>query len=90
MKEILLEGYYMYIVKIDNRIIKVCKGFNGEIFKVKDVKIGVNFYFMYINCCLDCVLLFKFMWLKKLNKKWKIKYFGGKVKSDDWFKSKSF
>lgn len=64
MKEISPEGYYMYIAKIDNRTTKVCKGLNGEIFKVKDAKIGVNFYPMHINCRSDCALLPKSMWPK--------------------------
>ncbi|HCC5688191.1 TPA: minor capsid protein [Staphylococcus aureus] len=83
MKEISPEGYYMYIAKIDNRTTKVCKGLNGEIFKVKDAKIGVNFYPMHINCRSDCALLPKSMWPKKPSKKRKTKYFGGKVKSGD-------
>ncbi len=83
MKEISPEGYYMYIAKIDSRTTKVCKGLNGEIFKVKDAKIGVNFYPMHINCRSDCALLPKSMWPKKPNKKRQTKYFGGKVKSDD-------
>ena len=37
---------------------------NGEIFKVKDAKIGVNFYPMHINCRSDCALLPKSMWPK--------------------------
>ncbi|HFN8846929.1 TPA: minor capsid protein, partial [Staphylococcus aureus] len=83
MKEISPEGYYMYIAKIDSRTTKVCKGLNGEIFKVKDAKIGVNFYPMHINCRSDCALLPKSMWPKKPSKKRKTKYFGGKVKSGD-------
>ncbi|WP_256082404.1 minor capsid protein, partial [Staphylococcus aureus] len=65
MKESSPEGYYMYIAKIDNRTTKVCKGLNGEVFKVKDAKMGVNFYPMHINCRSDGALLPKSMWPKK-------------------------
>ena len=54
------------------------QGLNGEIFKVKDAKIGVNFYPMHINCRSDCALLPKSMWPKNQTRNEKQKYFGGK------------
>ncbi|MGW7931868.1 minor capsid protein [Staphylococcus xylosus] len=58
------DGWYIYIAKLDDKTTKVCKNLNGKKFKVKDAKIGVNFYPMHFNCRSDCALLPKSMWPK--------------------------
>lgn len=63
---------YVYIAKLDSRTSKVCRGLDGKTFKVKDAKIGVNFYPMHVRCRSSAAIL-------PVRKKRKRKYTGGKV-----------
>lgn len=49
-KEFDPDGEYEYIAKLDERTSKVCRGLDGKRFKVKDAKVGVNFFPMHPNC----------------------------------------
>ncbi|EOI57480.1 minor capsid protein [Enterococcus gilvus] len=41
---------YEYLAHIDNRTTELCKGLNGEIFKIKDYQPGTNAPPMHVNC----------------------------------------
>lgn len=41
---------YEYLAHIDNRTTEICKGLNGEVFKIKDYQPGTNAPPMHVNC----------------------------------------
>ncbi|MDH6459675.1 SPP1 gp7 family putative phage head morphogenesis protein [Fusobacterium sp. PH5-7] len=41
---------YEFLAEIDNRTSAICKGFHGQVFKVKDAVVGVNYPPMHPNC----------------------------------------
>ena len=51
---------YEFLAEIDNRTSAICKELNGQIFKVKDVVVGVNYPSMHPNCRSTTMPVIKF------------------------------
>ena len=51
---------YEFLAEIDNRTSAICKELNGQIFKVKDAVVGVNYPSMHPNCRSTTMPVIKF------------------------------
>lgn len=51
---------YEFLAEIDNRTSSICKELNGQIFKVKDAVVGVNYPSMHPNCRSTTMPVIKF------------------------------
>lgn len=51
---------YEFLAEIDNRTSAICKELNGQIFKVKDVVVGINYPSMHPNCRSTTMPVIKF------------------------------
>lgn len=51
---------YEFLAEIDNRTSAICKELNGQIFKVKDAVVGVNYPSMHPNCRSTTMPIIKF------------------------------
>lgn len=51
---------YEFLAEIDNRTSAICKELNGQIFKVKDAVVGVNYPAMHPNCRSTTMPVIKF------------------------------
>lgn len=51
---------YEFLAEIDNRTSAICKELNGQIFKVKDAVVGINYPSMHPNCRSTTMPVIKF------------------------------
>lgn len=73
------DAEYKYVAKLDGKTTKTCRGLNGKVFKVKDMKPGVNAPPMH-PFCRSSVVPYVGDWRKDFFEKRKGKYaFGGIV-----------
>ncbi|MBX5334387.1 minor capsid protein [Rhodococcus fascians] len=73
------DAEYKYVAKLDGKTTKTCRGLNGKVFKVKDMKPGVNAPPMH-PFCRSSVVPYVGDWRKEFFEKRKGKYaFGGIV-----------
>lgn len=73
------DAEYKYVAKLDSKTTKTCRGLNGKVFKVKDMKPGVNAPPMH-PFCRSSVVPYVGDWRKDFFEKRKGKYaFGGIV-----------
>lgn len=73
------DAEYKYVAKLDGKTTKTCRGLNGKVFKVKDMKPGVNAPPMH-PFCRSSVVPYVGDWRKEFFEKRKDKYaFGGIV-----------
>lgn len=73
------DAEYKYVAKLDGKTTKTCRGLNGKVFKVKDMKPGVNAPPMH-PFCRSSVVPYVGDWRKEFFEKRKGKYaFGGTV-----------
>ncbi|MCG2467654.1 minor capsid protein [Staphylococcus epidermidis] len=73
------DAEYKYVAKLDSKTTKTCRGLNGKVFKVKDMKPGVNAPPMH-PFCRSSVVPYVGDWRKEFFEKRKGKYaFGGIV-----------
>lgn len=73
------DAEYKYVAKLDSKTTKTCRGLNGKVFKVKDMKPGVNAPPMH-PFCRSSVVPYVSDWREEFFKKRKGKYaFGGIV-----------
>lgn len=73
------DAEYKYVAKLDSKTTKTCRGLNGKVFKVKDMKPGVNAPPMH-PFCRSSVVPYVDYWREEFFEKRKGKYaFGGIV-----------
>lgn len=73
------DAEYKYVAKLDGKTTKTCRGLNGKVFKVKDMKPGVNAPPMH-PFCRSSIVPYVGDWRKEFFEKRKGKYaFGGIV-----------
>lgn len=73
------DAEYKYVAKLDSKTTKTCRGLNGKVFKVKDMKPGVNAPPMH-PFCRSSVVPYVSDWREEFFEKRKGKYaFGGIV-----------
>ena len=73
------DAEYKYVAKLDGKTTKTCRGLNGKVFKVKDMKPGVNAPPMH-PFCRSSVVPYVGDWREEFFEKRKGKYaFGGIV-----------
>ncbi|MDS3951543.1 minor capsid protein [Staphylococcus epidermidis] len=74
------DAEYEYHAKIDSKTTKTCRGLNGKVFKVKDMKPGVNAPPMHPFCRSAVAPHIDLDWRDKFFEEREGRYFGGVVK----------
>lgn len=88
---------YEYLAEIDNRTSDICKDLNGQIFNLKDAKVGVNYPPMHPHCRSTTIPVIDYKNLgkkkdetKKIEKKEPKKIIEKSKKENDTIKEKEF